>query len=465
MQQLHEASLTILENTGMQIDHSAARSILHDAGAKIDEEHGIVRFPPELVQQSLQKIPPSLCLAGRNQENDRVLSCDSPMLTRCAAGVSAIIDHQTEEYRNATLADQIAFARVTDALDQIDLMAPFTVHGVPPKIADLHATKILLQHQRKHFMNLTMGVDNLQYQIEMQLAVRGTREEVQKRPLFHPIACVISPLHLPEADIASMMLAGDYGLPVKVPVMTMLGATTPVTFAGTLVQTNAEIIGALTTMQILRPGNPTLYYFSPSIMDMRFGNSVYGSPENKLLYAALIQMGQQFYRLPTDTMAFACDGVMLEQAVYQKSTGIFLAALAGANVVGGAGTLDGAMAAGLTQLVIDDEMVAMTRRFFEGFEINSEKMAFEVIDRIGPRGHFITDPHTLNNFRQENFLLPSIFNWQNYATWQDQRKRLRENANEKVAHVLDQHEIPPLEDTVVCELEKILIAADKQIAS
>jgi trimethylamine--corrinoid protein Co-methyltransferase len=463
MQQLHEASLTILENTGMQIDHSTARRILHDAGAKIDAVHGIVKFPSELVQQSLKKIPRSLCLAGRNPENDQVLSCDSLLMARCAAGVSAVIDHQTDEYRDATVADQIAFAMVTDTLDHIDLMAPFTVHGVPPKTADLHATKILLEHQRKHFMNLTMGVDNLRYQIEMQLAVRGSREEVKKRPLFHPIACVISPLHLPEEDIANMMLAGDYGLPVKVPVMSMLGATTPVTFAGALAQTNAEIIGALSTMQILRPGNPTFYYFSPSIMDMRSGNLVYGSPENKLLYAALIQMGKEFYRLPTDTMAFACDGIMLEQAIYQKSTGILLAALAGANIVGGAGTLDGAMAAGLTQLVIDDEMLAMTRRFFEGFEINSEKMAFEVIQRIGPRGHFLTDLHTLENFRQENFLMPSIFNWQNYATWQDEKKGLCERAREKVAHILNEHEVPPLDDAVVRELDKILIAADKQI--
>ena len=164
-----------------------------------------------------------------------------------------------------------------------------------------------------------------------------------------------------------------------------------------------------------------------------------------------------------EAMAFACDGVMLEQAVYQKSTGIFLAALAGVNVIGGAGTLDGAMAAGLTQLAIDDEMAGMTRRFFEGFEINSEKMALEVIQRTGPRGHFLTDLHTLENCRKEKFWMPTVFSWQNYAIWQDEKKGLRENAQEKVARILNEHEVPPLDEAIVRELDKILKSADKNI--
>jgi trimethylamine--corrinoid protein Co-methyltransferase len=108
-------------------------------------------------------------------------------------------------------------------------------------------------------------------------------------------------------------------------------------------------------------------------------------------------------------------------------------------------------------------MLAMTRRFFEGFEINSEKMALEVIQRIGPRGHFLADIHTLENCRKENFMMPTVYNWQNYAIWQDEKKDLRERAREKVAHILNEHEVPPLDDAVVLELDKILKAADKEI--
>jgi len=463
MSKVHQASLAILEDTGMQIDHAKARSILHDAGAKISKGDNIVKFPAELVEACIKKIPKTICLAGRDPENDLTLNCESPFVVRCATGLTAVLDHQTGVYRKATIHDQKDYATLADGLNNVSMAAPLTVQDTNSKTADLHATRILLENQRKHFMNLTMGPMNMRYQIEMQLAVRGSREEMKRRPPFHPIACLISPLYLPEDDIDIMMIAGEYGLPVKMPVLPMLGTSAPVTLAGTLALGNAEVLGAFSVLQTLCPGNPTLYYLAPSIMDMRTGDCIHAAPENSLLCSAFIQMARSFYHIPCDTGSFFSDGILLEQAIFQKGTNLLASGLSGANIVSGAGCIDGGMAVSFQEFVIDDEIIGLTRRRLSGFEISEETLALESVRRVGPRGNFLEDIHTLKNARGQSTLTPTLFSYQNHATWQNEPKRLAEKAAEKVNFILDNHIVPPLEDHVVNELDRIIKVADAEI--
>ncbi len=463
MSKVHEASLSILGDTGMQIDHALARSILHDAGALADIDNPVVKFPAAMVEACLKKIPKTICLAGRDAEFDLELTFEKPFVTRCSTGPSAILDHQTGAYRDACQKDQKALAILADSLEHVGLAGSLTVQDTPNKTADLYAVKTLLENQRKHFMSLTMGPKNMRYQIEMQLAVRGSREAVQERPLFHPIACLISPLYIPENDIEIMMIAGKYGLPVKLPVLPMLGASAPVSLAGTLALGNAEVLGAFTILQTLCPGTPTLYYVAPSVMNMRTGEGIHAAPENSLLYTAFAQMARFFYQIPSDMAPLMADGVLPEQATLQKGTNLLTTGLSGANIISGAGCLDGGMAFSLQGLVIDDDITGLTRRLLAGFEINAETLALESIHRVGPRGHFLTDEYTFENLRRQSVYTPVLFNYHNYATWQNDSKYLPEKAAEKVDAILTSHQVPPLETHVVKELDRIVRAADKEI--
>lgn len=463
MRKLHEASLTILEDIGMQIDHVQARSMLHDAGAKVGDD-GRVKFPAALVEACITKVPKSICLAGRDPRHDLLLNYDSPFAVRSATGMTSVLDPRKKICRDAAPKDQKDLATLVDALACIDMAGPLTLHDVPSKTADLHATSLLLQGQRKHFMNLTMGSKNMRYQVEMQLAVRGSREEMARRPLFHPISCLISPLYIPEDDIEIMMIAGEYGLPVKIPVMPMLGGSAPVTLAGLLALGNAEVLGAFSVLQTLCPGSPTFYYLVPALMDMRTGSSVYAGPENLLLYSAIIQMARTFYQVPSDTTIMFCDGILPEQATYQKGCNLQAAALSGANIVSGAGNVDGGMAFSPQQLVIDNELVGFTRWMLEGFPIDDESLALECIRRVGPRGNFLEDMHTIENFRSQALFSPSIFSYQNFSSWQQDPKQFVDRAEEKVNSILSSHQVPPLEDHVVKELKRIVAVADADIA-
>ena len=157
------------------------------------------------------------------------------------------------------------------------------------------------------------------------------------------------------------------------------------------------------------------------------------------------------------------DGILPEQATYQKGTNLLMAGLSGANIIAGIGCLDGGMAISLQQMVIDNEMTAMTRKLLAGFEISEETLALDSIGRVGPRGNFLTDVYTLENCRKQSLYLPGLFSYHNYATWHNDPKYLTDKAAEKVGTILTTHEVPPLETQVVKELERIIQSADKEI--
>lgn len=463
MRRIHEASLAILEDTGIQIDHKKTLEKMADAGAKVDIENNRARIPAELVESSVAKVPREICLAGRDPEYDHVISCDGDFIVRCGAGYTLVPSETGNGFRAATIKDQKEFGVVADSLGAIDFSGLMSVQDVPPKSADIHATKTLLENTRKHFMGLTMGSVNMRYLAEMQLAVRGNKEAMVQRPLFHSLVSPISPLYFPEDEIERLKVCGEYGLPVKVAILPLLGVSAPVTLAGTIAQANAEVLGGFTLLQTLYPGLPTMYYCIPGVAEMRIGGSVGSGPENLLLYAAMAQLGASYYGIPTECPALVSDGFIFEQTLLQKGMGTLMAAISGAKILHGAGGLDRGMGSSLAQLAIDDEIVQIIRRIGARFEINEARIGIDVVNRIGPKGCFLTDDHTYKYFRDEIQFYPSVFNFSSYSNWINNPKGIYARAEDKVVDILKQHEVPPLEDSVIRELEKIVKAADREI--
>jgi trimethylamine--corrinoid protein Co-methyltransferase len=250
---------------------------------------------------------------------------------------------------------------------------------------------------------------------------------------------------------------------VKVAILPLLGVSSPVTLAGTISQANAEVLGGFTLLQTLYPGLPTIYYCIPGVAEMRTGNSVGGGPENLLLYSAMAQLGTRYYEIPTECPALISDGFIFEQTMFQRGMGMFMAATSGAAILSGAGGLDRGMSTSLTQLVIDDEIVQIIRRVWSKFDVNDDKIGIDVVNRVGPRGNFLTDNHTYNHFRDEICFYPTVFDYSTYSDWIKDPKGVYERATSKVSDILLKNEVPPLEDAVVRELEKILKAADQEI--
>jgi trimethylamine--corrinoid protein Co-methyltransferase len=464
LKRIHEGSLWILENVGMIVEHEKALEKLEAAGAKVDHRAMRAKLPPDLVMKSLARIPPELVYAGRNPENDMHIRVGGPIFARGNSGHTAYIDLQSGEYRKTRIEDVHEWAILSDALPNINGIGPLHAADVPAATSDIHGTRVLLTHGRKHINNQAFTLRNLEIQLEMVSAVVGGREELRKRPLFHNIVAVVSPLYISRDNVDMLIMAAEWGIPTGFADMVNTGATGPATLAGTLALGNAEILGACCLTQVLNPGRPISYFLEPMFTDMNTGAGLLGTPENTLMTAALSQLCSSLYKIPVETAALASDGTLTEEAVAQKILNGTLAVFNGASFIFGCGSVDTFLAQSPLQLTIDDEIVAMVRRLHRGFEVTEESLGLEAVRRAGPKGGFLTDVHTLEQMRKGENFRPTLFNRDVRATWLAKgAKNLEQRAREKAQRILREHKVPPLDGKIVRELEKMQQHADTEL--
>ncbi|OGO59554.1 MAG: hypothetical protein A2V85_06415 [Chloroflexi bacterium RBG_16_72_14] len=462
LEQIHGAALRILERTGMQIDHEAALEQLAAAGARVDRASRRVRFPPHLVEASLALVPRAFTYHGRTPDADFTLTADGEMTARVPGGATNYIDLETGENRRATIADWCELARLADALPNIGMIATLHCGDVPADTADLHSVRALLRSTRKCLVHNAFSARNQLAIYDMLVAVAGSREALAARPFFHQQASVISPLFLNEDDTEQILVACDFGIPLDLPLMSIAGISSPITLAGTLAQTSAEYLGTVVLTQVVRPGHPLAYFVDPVTGDMRTGAALFGAPETGLLVAAISQLGTELYGLPTQAIGLDSDGFSAAQTMFQKAQMLALQVLAGGRHVVGAGSVESCMALSPLQLVIDDELMTVARRWVHGIRVDEERLAVDAIDRVGPRGNFLMDDHTVEHLREGELIELPLAERESRQTWQSTGYRTVESkARDRARQLLASHQPPPLPDDVGRELDLIVDRADR----
>ena len=463
IQMVHEASLEVLQSIGLRLNHPVAMEKLSDAGAKIDVAKEQVRLPAKMIEKALETAPKTFVCAGRSPEFDVVVSSGSAAmpLVRSAAGCINHYDPITNEYRPLTLQDCRDIAQLMDALENMNITGCIVPRDVPSRTYDLYALKAMLEGGRKHIWALPEDSRNLKYQLEMMKAVAGGSDALRQRPLCSGIVCLMETLHFPSDEIERLILYGECNLPVKVPLVPVFGANAPYTLAGALTHTNAEALGSLVLLQTLYPGIPTWYTMLLSEMEMTRGNTNFLNPEIILIYSGMIQLARH-YGIPSCSVPFITTDCQMHQIMSERSAALTMYALSGVSEIGGAGSVDGAIALSPVILVIDDEMAAYIHRIMEGFEIDRERLAVEAINRVGHKGSFLEDIHTLQFLRQERHFKPTLFDWRSYETWKKDGNTIVERARDKIKHIKATHEVPPLEEPLQRELDRILQAAEKE---
>lgn len=464
LHRVHRASLRILDEIGMIVDHAEALDVLEGSGAKVDRTTRIVRFPPDLVERCLGLVPRAYAYHGRTPEHDVTITVDGDVWARVPGGATGYVDLETGAHRRADIADWRELATLVDALPNVATVATLHCGDVPQGTADLHSLRAILESQRKCVVHNAFTLENHRHIIEMAVAVRGSREALAERPLIHHQASPISPLYLNEDDIAQVYLAIDYGIPLDFPIMPISGVSAPLTLAGTLAQANAEYLGTATLVQTRRPGHPMAYFMDPVAADMRTGISVMGSPEIGLLVAAISQLGTELYGLPTQTLSLAADGFSLGQHMHQKTQHAMLAVMSGTRLLAGAGCVESVMALSPVQLVIDDELVAIARRWRQGIRVDEDSLAVDVLAAIGPRGDFLADDHTLAHLRSGEHLALAFAERESRPVWESTgMKTLEVRARERARTILAEHEVEPLPDHVRRELDRIIERAEATV--
>lgn len=413
---IHEATLILLDKTGIIMPLDPIRqSQAQDMGVRVDRESDRLFFSPGVVEEGLRKAPRSYRLYARNPQHDLPLDGRHGYLTLDGCGVQ-VMDPESGLVQPSTKADLERAVLMADALPQIALLWPVvSAQDCPAAIRPLHELEAMLTHSSKHIQVMT-AVDalNASGSIEMAASVAGGREKLRERPIISTFQCSLSPLSYDRHSLEAAWVFAEAGIPVGFMTMQIGGSTAPATLAGNLVVGNAEILAGIVLLQLLYPGTPTFYGSCATMMERR-GGITSGGPEDFMLQAACASLAH-YYGLPANVGTFATSAKRSDwHAGVENGIAGAVSLTSHVDMMCGAGLLGAATIFSPAQLLMDCETFEILRRFVQGFEIDSETLALETIQAVGPSGHFLLEEHTLRHIRES--WQPQIIDRSSYASW------------------------------------------------
>jgi len=430
---VHATSLEILERIGVTGFGEDAIKIFDDAGANVDHGSKRVTIPQYIVAEALKKAPSTVRLNGRSRRhNIRLASEDRRVNFTVGAEAPMVIDLDTDQQRPATKRDAAELARLVDALDYSTNIPLVTPQDVPPPLWVQHATEAVLNNTEKHVNFVCPTSRNgAKDVIRMAAAVVGSIEELRKKPVLSGGCQFTSPLQIPQEVSNVLVEFASNRIPLSIGSLPLAGATSPITLAGTLAQENAEILAGITLAQLVSPGTPVMYNGVGTIMDMQTANLSMGSPEQALLSAAVAQLSEH-YRIPCVINCCLSESKVYDvQVGYEKATSAVLSALAGGDLLMGAGMLQYCEVSCYKALVIDNEIIGYALRIANGINVADETLALDLIEQVGPGGSFLTQEHTRDHFKEEMFL-PRLTDRHRRAVWEKRGgKTMEKRAKER----------------------------------
>lgn len=299
LDEIHGATLEILQYTGINVYSREALEIMAEGGADVDFDACKVRIPSYIVEEAIDSAPPYVILAGRHPAHDVFLGGKKVHFTTFGAG-SLVIDPFSDIIHEATKTDLGLTALVCDYLDNVDIFTSTLVAtDMPTETAGLHEAEAFLQNTVKHcqHVHISSGEEAKRF-FEMAAVISGGWDRLKKRPIVSTMVCPSSPLQLPKGVSEIIIESARAEVPVNIVSMVMSGATGPVTIAGTLVAQNAEVLGGIVLHQLTNKGAPVIYGSSSTTFDMTLLTAPVGAPEMSMISAASAQLAQ-FYLLPS----------------------------------------------------------------------------------------------------------------------------------------------------------------------
>lgn len=463
LRRIHQASLQVLERTGIEVMPSECREIFRRAGARVDEARNRVHIPRSMVEDALATARNEVLLCGRDPKHDILLGGTRVYMGTGGAAVK-VLDLETGQVRPSTLADVARIGRLVDALDNIHFyLRACVARDVPTGLLDVNTYYAAIANTTKHVTGNCYTVQSVRDVIEMAAMIAGSREALCERPFISFVTCwTVSPLRYAPETVEVLTEIVRQGMPVFLSSAPQAGATSPAALAGTLVQINAEELSGLTYTQLVNPGAPVVLGYVPSVSDLRTGNFVGGSAEFALMNAAAAQLGQ-FYNLPVYNSSGLADAKVPDvQAGYEKGITGLAAALAGANYIHhSAGFLESMLTVAYEQYVIDDDINGAIMRMVRGIEVTDETLSVEVIDQVcRGEGHFLGTRQSLELMHTE-YYYPHTADRRRREDWEaagglDMWERARQRARDILAtHRPDP--IPPEVDAAIRRRFEILL--------
>lgn len=455
MEQVHAATLEILERTGTIVNSSEALAIFEENGASVDRSKRLVKIPSNLVKEALRSAPKGIVLCGRKPAHDIELEHDKVHFGMGSTTVHIIDPHtwKREAARKEYLAEAV---RVADALPNIKFAEQLCCAlDCPRNVQDLHEIQAVLANTEKPMVAIAYSSNAAKNFLRMASLVSGGMDELRKRPILAVYAEPVSPLQHDEEGINVLIEVSRQGTPILYGSAVQAGATGPITLAGTLVTANAEVLTGLVLSQLVRRGTPFIHGVISTIIDARRGVMCYGAPEFALINAMAAQL-TQWYGLPFFGTGATTDSKTVdEQAVCEAMMTALPAVLAGTNLIHDVGYIESGLTGSLEMLVIGNEIADMCLRIARGVTANDETLAVDVIGKVGPGGHFLSQKHTLKHLDEQ--WIPNLIDRSTYEPWKKSgAKEMVTRARETVTKLLKEHNPEPLPRTVMDGMDQII---------
>ena len=459
IQEIFYSALDVLERVGTRVYGEEGLALLRDAGCLVSDGD-LVRIPSWLVKDALNTTPERIVVAGRDRRRRIVLERNK-IYFGTGSDCPSLIDPTTDEVRKYTYEDVYNAARISDALPHIDFhMSLGLTSGVLAQTYDRHQFLAMLQGTSKPLVITTVDKEGLVDQYDMACAALGGPDEFAKAPLFVVYIEPSSPLSNSVEAVEKILYAAETGIPAIYTPCVICGGTGPVTLAGTMVQGLAECLIGVVLAQLKRKGAAVIMGGVDSNMDMATSILSYGAPALALISAAMTDVAK-WLRLPMFSTAGCSDAKVLDQqAAIEAAVSIVVAALSGANLIHDVGYLESGLLGSFDMLVMSNEVIGMAKHILGGVTVTPETLAVDVIERVGPGGHYLTQEHTRKHFRTELWF-PTLMDRQQRRSWEaGGRKTMAERVRAKVVDILEHHEPLPIPAEVKARLKEIVAQAD-----
>jgi trimethylamine--corrinoid protein Co-methyltransferase len=452
LEAIHEASLTILEEVGMDILLPEAREVYRAAGAAVEGQR--VRFDRGLVLEAVAKAPAQFTLHARNPARNVGIGGDE--ITFCAVASAPNCSDLAGGRRPGSQNDFRNFMRLIQTLNIVQIIGGYPVEPVDlhPNTRHLDCLRDFVTMTDKPFHAYSLGWGRIRDGIEITRIGRGIgREQLEAEPSLFTVINSSSPLRLDAPMAAGIIEMAGAGQAVIMTPFTLAGAMAPVTVAGALAQQNAEALAGIALTQLVRPGAPVVYGGFTSNVDMKSGAPAFGTPE----YMKAVLVGGQLarrYGLPYRSSNVNAATAVDAQAAYESVFSLWAVVMGGCNVVKhAAGWLEGGLVASFEKMVLDADLLQMVAEFLEPLEVSDTTLALDAIREVGPGGHFFGCAHTQERFRTA-FYAPMVSDWRNYESWREAgAPDAYTRAAGLVTRLLAEYEQPPLDPGIRDELD------------
>lgn len=461
IEQVMDMAYRVMEEVGMDVCSDEAIAIFKEAGCGVD---GIrVTIPRALTRKCIETAPAQIQIYDRFG-NEAMLLGGYNSYFGSGPTCCNFMDPYTGERRPATKEDAANTAKVIDALPNMSYAMSLTMIGDhTAELADVHEVDAMLRNTAKPIATWAFNARNMETIFKMCGAVAGSDAALREKPFLIVYNEPTSPLTHTKEAMEKLMLAARYHVPAMYTPGMIMGGTSPVTIAGSLAVGLADSLTGCVLSQLVKEGAPFIGGTSGTPMDMKTMTTPYGAPETSLLLAASNEIMHDL-GLPSFDMAGATDSKVVDaQAGIEVAQAAMISVLTGGNLIHDCGFMDIGLMGSLSHLVVCDEIAGMTKRYCcDSVNVSEAAMDFETIKKAGPGGSFLSTRQTLKGFKKE-FYMPTLMERRNYEAWDtDGRKTMAQRAEEKARRILAEHQVPPLTEEILAQLDALVSEAESR---